>query len=187
MTARSIRLLAVSTVLSLLSITGITLSMTGTAFAVNSAQWCSPNTLECYNAWNGGPNIKDYTYISSTPNNNEFSLHIATGVCNNGFTTTTCPTGWGVANDEIVNIQLNDSGSKYNGDYIGDLNNSSTNAQAGLNKAGAWGSNFVIPTGGCTVFWNTHWRGYLGDLQTPKGNQQYLNNVSPECSNEKTP
>ena len=166
---------------------GLGIAFASPAHAGTGNQFCTglASSDECYNAWNAGPDIKSYTIQVV---NNDFTIQ-NTSLCNGGFTTTTCPSGWsGGAGWEIVNIEDTDGGS-FDGDFIGDSGNSSTSAKAGLVAPGGWGTNFVwfSPSSGCvagaTLFWDTHWKGLLGTL-TPStnGNQQYLNLGVANCT-----
>jgi|SRR5580698_10950029 hypothetical protein len=112
----------------------------------------------CLNAWNGGPLIKAYT----------------NGVANDSFKIN------GVGTD-LYNIQFTGG----NNEYLGDYQNSKTDAKAGLVGSGGWGGGLqLIYTTGCPgeefAIWDNHWQGYL-IMSDSDGAQVYLNATSGSC------
>lgn len=111
----------------------------------------------CLNAWNGGPLIKAYT---SGVLNNNFNVNL------NGNTTT---------------IEYMNAGG---GLFIGDYNNSSTDAKAGLDGPAGWGTYYnAYPCGSDgagLAFHNNHWNAWLSSSDSD-GSQFYLNTGTAEC------
>lgn len=134
------------------------------ASSVFGFQFCYGS--QCLNAWDGGPAVD--TFPRTGTNNNLFE----------GAITSTRNYG----------IQFQGTGGSSH-DCIGDWNNSSTNARAGLysncvTTQPAWGANFteVNCANGGIAFKNIHWNGYLGPQQTTgTGVAFYLNKPTPYC------
>jgi hypothetical protein len=122
----------------------------------------------CLNAWGGGPYVNVYTGSRS--------------VANDQFTV--------VSTGRYVGLQFLGGGG-FNLDCIGDLNDSSTDARAGLYsdcaEAGgvAWGANFTESTASCganeIAFKNVHWGGWLGPAGLANGDAFYLNKPTAYC------
>jgi hypothetical protein len=120
---------------------------------------------QCINAWNTGPAVETFPPNTS----NDYFYEVITTTGNTG-------------------IQFEGSGNSSQ-DCIGDWNNSSTDAKAGLySNCGttqpAWGANFraVGCANGGIAFYNLHWKGYLGPQYTPgTGVAFYLNKPTPYC------
>lgn len=140
---------------------GQTLAATGydTQLCVNNG-----TTNACMNAWGGGPAVDVFTVMGSEPND-EFYV----GNLNNG-------------NSYLEYM----GGGTYNHLCVGDFNNSSTAADAGLDPcptnsySGGWGTNFTIvggPSGEGTVFKNNHWGGSLAPGSFTNEVPFYLNHA----------
>jgi len=170
-------------------ILAIAIAISGVAFASGAAhagtgnQWCDDQGY-CLNAWGGGPFIKSDGYPAA---NNDFSVIPDASLCNGGFTTATCPSGFGRAGYPIVQFEYTNGGS-WAGRCIGDAYNLSGRADTSLdtcgggsNGTGGWGVNFIQGTGnGCipgkAVFLNIHWLpGYIS-VADNNGTPVYLNN-----------
>lgn len=107
----------------------------------------------CLNAWNAGPLVKAYTH----------------NVTNNNFQ-------WSGSGSSVVIEDMN------TGTYIGDYQNNSGDAKAGLNGYGAWGSFFTeysCGEGGVS-FHNNHWNAWLS-FSDSDGSQVYLNTGNGSC------
>jgi hypothetical protein len=133
------------------------------AYASGSrTQFCDGS--QCVNAWGGGPAVNTYT----------------PGVSNNYFAEIITYTG-------NVGLQFEGSGAN-SGDCVGDWNNSSTDARAGLysncgDTQPAWGANLreVGCSNGGVAFYDIHWNGYLGPATAGNGVAFYLNKPTPYC------
>ncbi len=137
-------------------------------------EWCYYNGgYACLNAWGGGPAVDAYTggpEISDS--NQDFAL---------------------IYNDATGYYELAYTGdSSYSGECIGDSNNNSGLADAGLVGCGTasgnqgWGTNMTWGTSGCPSgeawFYDYHWGGYLGPPNNwVNGSPFYLNKPDPLC------
>lgn len=132
------------------------------ALATTYGQQCDQGgTGFCLNAWNQGPLVKAYT----------------PGVLNDAF-------GLEQINGNTWSIVA--KSPCCNGLLVGDYNNDSGSAKAGLDFSGSWGTAFTAyndsttcPNGG-TAFKNNHWGGWL-EATDSDGSQFYLNTGTPEC------
>jgi hypothetical protein len=75
-------------------------------------QICDPN-LYCLNAWNGGPWIREY---DAGTGNNYFYVEQLTGMCNNGYSTNSCPLNGSLNTPGELIYQIR-YGNKYAGGY----------------------------------------------------------------------
>lgn len=132
------------------------------AYASGREQWCLGS--QCLNAWGGGPAVNTYTPNAA----NNYFYEIITYTGNRG-------------------LQFAGGGNN-SGDCIGDWNNSSTDARAGLysncgDTQPAWGANMreVGCSNGGEAFYDIHWNGYLGPQTTGNGVAFYLNKPTPYC------
>lgn len=123
-------------------------------------QWCFDGS--CLNAWNGGPYVNVY---SPNVGNNYFSV---------------VPDG-----QNVVIVFEGNGNDIYDGSCIGDLNNSPTDARAGLSSCGQWGYLFTATTQNCVgtqeAFHNNHWGGWLAPAGFGDGDAFYLNNPVETC------
>lgn len=158
------RAVIIAAVLFLIPISGIVLA--GPAHAQGGNQWCAGDV--CFNAWNGGPSVRQYS----------------PGVVNNDFVGIDDPNRPGT-----FQIQAVDAGG-----CIGDSGNNPGNATTGLvacwsgTSAGGWGSNFTYSTSGCPSGYfrliNQHWSGYVAPADGPEGAigaEWYLNTNVLDC------
>lgn len=168
-------------------ILGITLS--GVLFGTNYAQaasghnWCDEH-VQCLAAWGGGPFVKSY-YDGGV--NEDFTVIGNYGVCNGGYTTSTCPGNGVPAGDPVINFEFTGGGS-WNGKCIGDAYNDPKRADTSLDTCySGWGVNMVegYQQSGCpagsAVFYDMHWGG--GPFWNPDspGEPVYLNSNPSYC------
>jgi hypothetical protein len=138
-------------------------------------QWCYGTW--CLNAWGGGPYVNEYT--GGVETNDPYQIFIL--VNENGNTD-----GSGYSQ-----IMFGATGNPYSDDCIGDYNNNSGLADAGLVGCGSasggqgWGTNMEVGTSGCPTgeawFYDVHWNGYLGPGGSASGTHWYLNKPSAYC------
>jgi hypothetical protein len=143
------------------------------------------SVTKCLNAWNGGPEVADYS-----PNvpNDAFNFYRDEDACNDGYTTTNCPISGVPTGLEIVYFPYAGGGT-YNGDCIADYGGSSGDAAAGLAGCGAYGYLFVQQSTSCGIsfisdHWSSSWSTRVGlgfALNGLNGNQAYLNNDTVNC------
>jgi hypothetical protein len=135
-----------------------------------TAQICANNgtTTACLNAWYGGPAVDVYTAMGAEPNDEFF-----VGTLSNG--------------DSYLEFT---GGGPYSGQCVGDFNNNSGYADAGLDpcpttsNGGGWGTNFQIQackSGEGTAFYNNRWGGYLAPGGFSKSDAFYLNHSGQYC------
>jgi len=161
------RAVIIAAVLFLLPIGGIVLA--GPASAQGVTQWCEGSFGSvCFNAWNGGPSVRQYSQ----------------GVVNNDFYSISDPNRPGTFQIESAVVD----------ECIGDSGNNSGNATTGLvacwsgTSAGGWGSTFTYSSSGCPSGYfkliNQHWGGYVAPADGPEGEigaEWYLNTNVPDC------
>jgi hypothetical protein len=138
-------------------------------------QWCYGTW--CLNAWGGGPYVNEYT--GGVETNDPYQIFFVVNENGNAD---------GSGNNEIM---FSASGDPYSFDCIGDYNNNSGLADAGLVGCGSasggqgWGTNMEVGTSGCPTgeawFYDVHWNGYLGPGGSANGTHWYLNKPSAYC------
>jgi hypothetical protein len=138
-------------------------------------QWCYGTW--CLNAWGGGPYVNEYT--GGVETSDPYQIFFL--VNENGNTD-----GSGYSQ-----IMFGANGDPWSFDCIGDYNNNSGLADAGLVGCGSasggqgWGTNMEVGTSGCPSgeawFYDVHWNGYLGPGGSANGTHWYLNKPSAYC------
>lgn len=147
------------------------------ASAINAGNnWCLSTTPYCWNAWGGGPWVKQYTGGANQANGDFIWDH-------------------GLALPAQYLFFAN-AGSNWYGQCIGDANNNPNDARASLNpcpgvnggsgSGDGWGTHWTRDTASCpngyVAFKNNHWGGWLGpDVVGVNGSQFYLNKPNPYC------
>jgi hypothetical protein len=139
-------------------------------------QWCV-GSEPCLNAWSGGPHVNEYTGGPETNDSNQdfFLVNENANADGSGYN----------------QIMFAANGNAWSDDCVGDYNNNSGLADAGLVGCGSasggqgWGTNMTVGTSGCPSgeawFFDIHWNGYLGPGGTANGSHFYLNKPSPYC------
>ena len=97
---------------------------------------CDSFLTTCMNAWNGGPLVKDYR---EGVTNDAFNIFQDTGACNSGLTSPNCPITGVPRGLEIVYIE-----DDYTDGIVGDYQNNSGDARAGLTLGAPWGYRMVL-------------------------------------------
>lgn len=137
---------------------------------------CDSFLTTCMNAWNGGPLVKDY---SEGVTNDAFNIFQDTGACNSGLTSPNCPITGVPRGLEIVYIE-----DEFTNGIVGDYQNNSGDAKAGLTLGAPWGYRMVLygGIGGGTfqladAHWTSNWNNIhgVGWKTSGNGNQVYLN------------
>jgi hypothetical protein len=137
---------------------------------------CDSFLTTCLNAWGGGPLVKDF---SEGVTNDGFFIFQDTGACNGGLTSPNCPITGVPSRLEIVYIQ-----DAYTSGIVGDYQNNSGDAKAGLTPGAPWGYRMVLygGIGGGTfqladAHWTSNWSSVhgLGWNASGNGNQVFLN------------
>lgn len=166
----------------ILAVGAVLATGTSEASAANplTGQWCWDSTGNggwvCLNAWNGGPQVNVST--NANTRNNDFAL---------------------IVNSSGYNELQFVGGGNYSGYCIGDLNNQSGQASAGLvpcgndgvNQAG-WGTSLQGTQNGCfagqAAFKDVHWKGWIGPPSGwSNGSHFYLNKPGFFCFDELDP
>lgn len=145
-----------------------------------TGQWCWDSTglggWVCLNAWNGGPQVNVST--NAHTRNNDFTI-----IQNSA----------GYSELEFV------GGGNYSGYCIGDFNNLSGQASAGLVPCGndgvsaaGWGTSLQLRLNGCDVgkvaFNDVHWKGFIGPPNGwSNGSHFYLNKPGYFCFTQLDP
>lgn len=132
------------------------------------SQWDNEYWGTYLNAWGGGPHV-DGNYSPAL--NNDF--------------------GYYALNGGDTGLEFGGTGV-YAGYCIGDLNNSSSDARAGLagycdNGDVPWGGNIQERSwsgcqSGAYLLWDYHWAGYVGGGSGGNGSPIYLNIASPSSA-----
>jgi hypothetical protein len=145
------------------------IALAGPAHAQAFAYQFCANGNDCFNAWNGGPSVRQY----------------GPGVVNNDFDMISNP-------NRSFTVQLEDlDGGAYDGWCIGDYGDNSGNATTGMvgcwsgSSSGGWGSNFTVDGDVCPdgefALYNQHWGGWVAPASGGDGAEWYLNTPDVTC------
>jgi hypothetical protein len=157
-------------------------ALAATAHATGLDNWCNNTSgQECLDAWFGGPLIKTYPYGPPNQNNTFYVVQEGQGPCGGYQTSPNCPWSGAPGGLPIVNLE-----SAADGGFIGDYQNSSSDARSGTVGFSGWGWNWIEDKGACgpnsalfiSIHWSNSWYNAHGlQLASSTGAQVYNNST----------